>query len=328
MVMDARPRAGWFVAALAMYMPMCTPEVRPTAPTPQAPVASLWRSPDDLANRDLFHGVWGADRAPRPEDRYMLIRVKRSGVNPGLTVRDGRGRKWSVKQPLPDALGDEGPVEVTLSRVLSAVGYHQPPVYFLPSFSLTDDWGTRREPGGRFRLADPSLEELGPWSWQQNPFVGSQPYQGLLAILLLLKSSDLKNDNNSIYRYRQGDRIERWYVVRDLGTALGETGRLAPRKNEVELFERSRFIIGVTRGFVQFDYRGWHQELVRNRLTPEDVRWGATLLFRLTDLQWRDAFRAGGYSPAVADRFIGKIQANIAEAMRVGEEPSSGSGRQ
>ena len=27
---------------------------------------------------------------------------------------------------------------MTLSRVLSAVGYHQPPVYFLPTFTLTE----------------------------------------------------------------------------------------------------------------------------------------------------------------------------------------------
>lgn len=325
--MDPRRHAVWFLAVMAVYMPMCTPQVRPTAPTLETPIASLWRPPDDLAHRDLFHGMWGADRAPRPDDRYTLVRVKRHGVNPGLTVRDSRGRKWSVKQPLPDALSHEGPVEVTLSRLVSAVGYHQPPVYFLPTFCLTDDWGTRSEPGGRFRLADSALEEVGTWSWQQNPFVGTKPYQGLLAVLLLLKSSDLKNDNNSVYRYRHGDRVERWYVVRDLGTALGETGRLAPRKNDVERFERSRFIIGVTRGFVEFDYRGWHQELVRNRLTPDDVRWGALLLVGLSDRQWRDAFRAGGYPPDVSDRFIRKIQANIAEAMRVGQEPGSGSGR-
>ena len=47
---------------------------------------------------------------------------------------------------------DEGPVEVALSRVLSAVGYHQPPVYYLSSFMMSDPAGSRVEGGGRFRL--------------------------------------------------------------------------------------------------------------------------------------------------------------------------------
>ena len=40
------------------------------------------------------------------------------------------GVEWSVK------LGPEAHTEVVLSRVLSAVGYHQPPVYYLPAWQL------------------------------------------------------------------------------------------------------------------------------------------------------------------------------------------------
>jgi len=43
--------------------------------------------------------------------------------------------------------------------------------------------------------------------------------------LLLFNSFDLKNSNKSLYDVRRSDnRIERWYVVRDLGAALGKTG--------------------------------------------------------------------------------------------------------
>jgi hypothetical protein len=87
---------------------------------------------------------------------------------------------------------------VTLSRVLSAVGYYQPPIYFLPRLSITDANGTHVEPGGRFRLTDKSIKNTGDWSWQQNPFVGTRPYQGLLVILVMFNSWDLKNDNNSV----------------------------------------------------------------------------------------------------------------------------------
>jgi hypothetical protein len=36
---------------------------------------------------------------------------------------------------------------------------------------------------------------------------------------------------------------------------------------------------------------------VINTVTIADVRWACGLLNRLTDEQWHDAFRAGGYHP-------------------------------
>lgn len=312
------------VAVFAMFVPVCTPPVKTLPAVAEVPSSSLWSPPADVAARDLFHGTWGDEHAPAPADTYTLIGYKHSGVNPGLAVRDSRGRKWSVKQPLPDGLGAEGPVEVTVSRLLDGIGYHQPPVYFLPSLMVKDDWGTRRVVGGRLRLSHPQLKEIGSWSWQQNPFVGTRPYQGLLAILLMLNSSDLKNGNNSLYRFRDGDRQELRYVVRDLGTSLGSTGRFVPAKNDIVAFERSRYIIGVRRGFVEFAYAGWHQELVRQRLTPGDVQWAADRLAELSPRQWDDAFRAGGYPPAEASRFIRKIHLNIAQAQQVAADHPPG----
>ena len=304
-------------AVFAMYVPTCAPPLQPIRTPEATPMSSLWEEPTDIGQRDLFYGPWGPERAPDPQGRYTLEAVKRTGVNPGMTVRDAAGRKWSVKQAAPDSQA-EGPIEVTLSRVLSAVGYHQPPVYFLPSFTLVDDWGEHVEAGGRFRLSDKSLKDLGDWSWQQNPFVGTTPYQGLLTILLLFSSSDLKNSNNTLYEHRTGTRVEPWFVVRDLGTALGETGRFAPRRGDPALFERQRFILSIRDGFVEFDYHGYHQELVRDRIRPEQVRWACDLLAGLDDTQWKDAFRAGGVAPHDAARFIAKIQANIAAGQQLG----------
>jgi hypothetical protein len=237
-----------------------------------------------------------------------------------VTVRDHLGRQWHVKQPPHNDQGAEGPVEVVLSRVLSAIGYHQPPVYFLPSFTMVDASGSRTEPGGRFRLHDTSIKDAGHWSWQQNPFVGTRPYQGLLVVLLMFDSSDLKNANNTLYNVKTPrDDVDRWYVVRDLGTALGETGRLAPRRSDPRLFERNAFITGVKDGFVEFDYHGFHKELLR-RITPADVVWACELLTGLTDRQWHDAFRAGGYEPAVADRFIRRLQQRIADGKALSDK--------
>ena len=142
-------------------------------PSPSVPGASLWQQPTDLASRDLLHGPWGAENAPDPKAAYTLVERKHTGVNLGMTVRDPKGREWSVKQPYPGAIDFEAPVEVVLSRLLSAIGYHQPPVYFLSTFTLKDDWGTHTEPGGRFRLDEPTLKSGGAWSWQENPFIGA-----------------------------------------------------------------------------------------------------------------------------------------------------------
>jgi hypothetical protein len=205
--------------------------------------------------------------------------------------------------------------------VLSAVGYHQPPVYFVSAFTMTNGSRTRTEPGGRFRLHEKSLTDRGHWSWQQNPFVGSDPYQGLLVILMMFDSSDLKNANNALYEVRTPyEHVGRWYVVRDLGTALGETGRLAPARGDVDYFERHPFITGVTDGFVQFSYHGWHQELFKRRITPRDVRWASDLMAGLSDGQWADAFRAGGYEPAVAARFTRRLKEKVAAGQRLGNE--------
>jgi hypothetical protein len=284
-------------------------------------MAELWEPPADLPARDLFHGPWGVEHAPDPHDTYVFVRPKEQGSNPGVTVSDSHGRKWHVKQPPHNNQGAEGGIEVVLSRVLSALGYHQPPVYFMPAFMMTDASGTHEEPGGRFRLDLRELKHDGTWSWQQNPFVGTRPYQGLLVILMMFDSSDLKNDNNALYEVRnQSDTVDRWYVVRDVGTALGETGRFHPKRGDPDIFARQRFVTDVKGGFVTFDYHGWHQELFRRTIAPSDVRWASELTAGLTDQQWLDAFRAGGYEPPVAERFIQRLQYKIADGRQVAGE--------
>jgi hypothetical protein len=319
-----RPSTFVFSIVVALYYPFCTAKLQPTEPPWDAPLAELWQLPDGIGAHDLYYGPWGAERAPDPHAVYTFIERKQQGTNPGVTVRDPLGREWHVKQPPHTDQGAEGPIEVTLSRVLSAVGYHQPPVYFLPSFTITDARGTHVEPGGRFRLSEKSIKAADAWSWQRNPFVGMRPYQGLLVILMMFNSSDIKNENNVLYEVKKPEEgPKHWYVVRDLGTALGETGRLAPLRGDPDIFEREPFITSVKDGFVQFNYHGWHQELFR-QISPGDVAWASESLAQLSDRQWCDAFRAGGYEPAIADRFIRRLRQKIAEGSRFGETvPSS-----
>jgi hypothetical protein len=317
------PRAVtvWAAGLTAMTLVSCIsakhPPARPVT-VMSAPGASLWHTPTDLPGRNLYDGPWGSRNAPVAGAVYTQVRNKRSGVNPGMTVVDDRERQWSVKQAHPGGFDAEGPVEVTISRLLSAVGYHQPPVYFLPAFTLKDDWGTHAEIGGRFRLKDAPLTETTEWKWEDNPFVDTQAYRGLLVMLMMFNSTDLKNSNNSIFEHEADGRLERWYVVRDLGAALGDTSRFAPRKNHVVAFEQHPFILGVSDGRIDFANNGRYRDFVRDRVTREDFVWASELLARLSDRQWNDAFRAGGYSPAIATRFIHKLKQKVAEGRVVG----------
>lgn len=313
-----RRHSGVLVAVVAILaLTTSAPAQSKWSPPPDAR-HTLWEDPVDLAKRDTLYGPWGVAQAPDPNGVYAFVRPKTGGTNPGVVVMDADGREWHVKQPIGSMRGDEGPVEVTLSRVLSAVGYHQPAVYYLPYFTMVDGSGRRIEPGGRFRLDDDHMKGRGSWSWTENPFAGTQPLHGLLAILMIFNGTDLKDSNNTLYEYRpQGGRRELRYVVRDLGAALGETGRMEPRRNNIALFERSRFVDGLEDGFVDFDFRGRHQKLVRRRITTGDLLWACDLLDRLSDKQWADAFRAGGYSNDVAARYIAAIGSRLAEGRRV-----------
>ena len=134
--------------------------------------------------------------------------------------------------------------------------------------------------------------------------------------MMLLNQSDLKNSNNTLYDVRKSDgadtAAQRWYVARDIGTGLGETGRLNPKRGDPDLFERIKFMKGVDDGDVHFNYHGRHQELA-DHISPEDVRWMCNMLAQLRGEQWRDAFRAAGYDTVTANRYITRIKAKIVE---------------
>ena len=307
------------VVSLAVGLSACAAEIHPTVSPPVAVsrMAELWEPPANISTRDLLRGPWGAAYAPDADDDYTFLRKKRRGTNPGVTVQDSQGREWHVKQ------GVEAQPEVVLSHVLSAVGYHQPPVYFVPSFTLNDASGRHTEPGGRFRLHDSSLKNRGEWSWDQNPFVGTPPYEGLLVILVMFNSADLKNENNTLYEVkRRHEEPANWFVVRDLGSSLGEVGRFNPKENKPDVFEQVGFISSVSGGFVTFDYHAVHRDLVDHRIRPDDVVWASQLLAELTDEQWQDAFRGAGYVPAAANRFIRRLRQKIEEGQRLRPEGS------
>ena len=295
--------------------------VRTTAADPtNVAIAELWQDPADLETRDLFVGPPAAAVA-RPDAATPLVFLKadKSGFSPGYDLRDPNGVTWSVK------LGAEAQTEVAASRILWAIGYHQVPTYYVTTWTMTG--GPDGNPGpGRFRPELTDRKVVDEWSWYENPFAHTRQFRGLIVANLMLNNWDWKASNNKVYEVTRPDGMtERQYIVRDLGASLGKTAapafsrwlgtRVAQgNRNDLEDFEQQGFIEGVQGERVRFDYKGIYQDVVET-VTAADVVWTARLLSRLSDTQWNDAFRAAGYAPDQASRYIAKLKSKIAEGL-------------
>ncbi|HJR64235.1 MAG TPA: hypothetical protein VJ803_11090 [Gemmatimonadaceae bacterium] len=294
--------------------------VSPPAPVSAARLVELRVDPGPTP-RDLFWGVGGRRYAPPPDASYRLVGKDETGFSVSFDVTSPDDLEWSAK------IGPEAQTEVVVSRVLWGLGYHQPPVYYLPSWTL-DAAGAepRKESEARFRPKLRGLErQSDSWNWADNPFSGTRELKGLLVVLLIMNSTDLKDSNNSVYEVTAPlagipGTPARWFLVRDLGAALGETGKLYPRRNWLDAFEKESFITSISESTVEFDYDGRHQELL-TMIRPDDVRWAAGQLARLTETQWQDAFRAGNYARPQADRYIRRIREKIADGLALRVDP-------
>jgi hypothetical protein len=279
-------------------------------PAPQVGLVELWSEPTDIAQRDLF---WGGSRraeAPSTDDVYTVLGLDKTGYSRGYDVKGADGREWAVK------VGDEAQSEIVLSRILWALGYYQPQTFYVTGWQLAGEWEKEGEPA-RFRLQS-DHESDGEWAWLENPFAGTRPLQGLVAISLVLNNWDLKTSNNRVYRLRD-DNAEpaKRYVVQDLGASLGKPRGLPYYKgtrNDIDHFEDLRLIQKVDGSKVQLDYKGQHTDILK-KLSPADIVWGCDLLDRLSDTQLDDAFRAADYAPDIRQRYIAKIRSKIREGL-------------
>ena len=313
-----RTRLTSAVAAVIISAAACggAITIQPPAepPTPDT-LKQLWVDPGN-ESRDLFWGIGGQKYAPKPDATYTFKERDAVGFSTKYIVKDPDGIEWNAK------IGPEAQTEVLMSRILWGLGFHQQPIYYLPSWTMDENGDKSTISEARFR---PKLKEFDRldeyWWWQQNPFVGTRELSGLLVVLLMFNGTDLKNDNNSLYDFTEPvEGATRWFVVRDLGAALGETGKLYPKRNCLECFEHHGFITAINGDRIEFDYTGRHRELI-SMIRPADVRWAAEHMARLTDKQWHDAFRAANYGDADAQRFLNKLKEKIDDAFALRARP-------
>jgi hypothetical protein len=280
----------------------------PEAP-PRAPLTELWNDPQDLERRNLLWGAAPADQAPRKDAEYEVRMRDTSGYSRGYDVVGPDGRAWDIK------IGKEAQTEIVLSRILAALGYHQPAAYFMTGWQLAGTWDGEGEPA-RFRL-ESDHESEGEWAWLENPFNNTRAFRGLIAVNLLLSNWDFKTSNNRIYIVKGADGPARRYVVQDLGASLGKP-RLLPipigSRNEIEDFEETKLIREIRGSEVTLDYRGPRGGILET-MNVADVVWACELMNRLDDAQLDDAFEAAGYDAPTRARFISKIRSKIREGL-------------
>jgi hypothetical protein len=302
--------------AVAVIAAACNRPIRTTHPAPvlSSQMAEFWID-RPIASRDLFRGPSGGP-IPKSDAIYTLIRKDVTGYSPGFEVNDALASPWNVK------IGLEAKPEVVASRLVWAMGYHQLPTHYVPRWKIAGPKGADTQSAGRFRARLAAYRKIENWSWHENPFVGTRPYKGLLVLMAMLNNSDLKPEQNAVFevsgRRSAGRRV---FTIMDLGHSFGATGIQNAPRGDAAAFEKHGFIERITGDRVDFEHRGLRAELF-DQITTDDVQWMCRRLARLTDKQWRDAFRAANYHPTESIRFIARMKAKIAQGLRAA--PDSG----
>ena len=300
----------------------------------QTPISYLWRQPKDIASENLFYGRGGQGHAPHGP--FTFESEDLDGTNPKFDVRDPDGVKWKIK------LGAEARPETVASRFIWAVGYHADEDYFMPVVQVmglpahVHRGQDMIEAGGVMRDVRLKREEgkkVGIWSWGDNPFVGTRELAGLRVMMAVINNWDLKDVNNAIRDYKNGDENgdTREYEVSDLGASFGTTHRElshSKSKGNLESYARSTFIAKEEPESVDFKVPGRPSLLVvfnpreyadrvgmrwiGDAIPRSTARWIGDLLAQLSEDQIRDAFRSAGYEGEELNGFTVEFQKRIA----------------
>jgi hypothetical protein len=264
----------------------------------------LWRDPGDIASRNLLYGPGGQEHAPA--GKFKFVDEDKKGTNPKFHVVDEQGVRWRVK------LGPEARAETAATRLLWAVGYFADEDYYLPELRVEGMQKLSRgqefvSAGGLVRGAGlerhvTGQKKMGPWSWSDNPFVGSKELGGLEIMMALLNNWDAAEKNNGMY----DEGGERHYVVIDVGATFGRMGGIHSRsKDNLKDYSQSEFVLKTPPEYVDFS------ALRFKHIPRADAKWLGELLSKLSADQIRDCFRAAGYSPEEIEGYTKAVQDRI-----------------
>jgi len=301
------------------------------------PKAVLWQPPGQIGMNDWIWGPGGEARAPKPPFEFVEEDFK--GTNPKIKVRDAKGDHWIVK------FGGENHSDVFASRLLYALGYVTQPSYFVASGVIAGAHGLRRAKPflakdgaftyARFKLRNhKALDHVEgrTWSWNDNPFVGTEELNGLKILIMLTSNWDAKDardgggSNTSVYSKSGSAANQLYYAFDDWGAAMGKWGGFFERDkwNPAGFREQTKNFARITpRQTIEWGYRGKHGVDVTSGISAGDVRWLLTYLSRVTDEELRAGLRASGAKEPDIDIYTQSIRDRIAQLERLSAAPSA-----
>ncbi len=273
--------------------------------------AVLWKEPTDISSRDLFLGPGGEGMKP-DLSKVTFLSDETKSYSTKYRVRDGSGNEWVVK------VGPEAQSETAATRLVWAAGYFTDVTYLAPHVDLE---GRGSFDNVRFEARGRGIKRMDQrWDWSKNPFVGTKELQGLKVVMAIINNWDIQNHNNNVLLVTDDatGQTEARYIDSDLGASFGKEGRLLGHtRNRPEQYVKDvKFVKGVDKGRVVFNYNGKNQHLLKD-ITVEQAKWIGNILSSLSDQQIKDAFRAANYAPEEIEALAATVRARINELVNL-----------
>lgn len=246
----------------------------------------------NIERRDLFNGAGGVGMRPNTR-RITFIKRETGGNNLKYRIKDASGRIWVAK------IADESQPEVAANRILYGLGYVTEIDYLVPRLAIP---GKKTYTNVRLEARPPTMDRVGNWKWDDNPFVESDEFYGLRILMAMINNWDLKDSNNVIIQVDNDGDAELRYIISDLGATFGHASttplfwRLTRSRNNPSKYAKTKFFEKVKGDRVVLHFGGKNRGLMKD-ISVVDAQWLSSWLSKLSDQQLRDAFRAANYRP-------------------------------
>jgi len=251
----------------------------------------------------------------RPDlSQITFIKEEKGGHNKKYRVKDGSGRVWVAK------FGREAQPETAAVRLMWALGYKTEINYLVPSLTIPGK-GTFKNV--RLEARPEEIERLEEWKWKNNPFLGTNEFQGLKILMVFFNNWDIVDVQNKVLQVNGRRGKELHYIVSDMGSTFGRLGnnnlpiiyRFGRSVGKPSHYIKSKFIKDVEEGELELAYKGKNRGLFKH-ITVEQARWLSELMSQLTEKQIEDAFLAANYSQNDLKTLTQAVKNKIAELDR------------
>ncbi|HVE59708.1 MAG TPA: hypothetical protein VNB22_23050 [Pyrinomonadaceae bacterium] len=262
----------------------------------------MWEAVN-ISERDLFLGPGGQEMLPDLK-KVQYIGRQEGGTSIKYRFKDSTGREWVAK------IGRETQTETAAVRLLWGLGYKTEINYLVKSLSIPTVGNYKNV---RFEARPENVKRLNNWSWSDNPFVGTNEFEGLKLMMAMFNNWDIKDENTAIIK----DGDVHHYIISDLGATFGKLpetggGKSGRSVNKPDQYAQSKFIKQVRDGVIELDYRGKPDNVI-GTFKVEHGRWLADLLLQLSNKQIEDAFRAANYDNEEIKLLAQAFKARITE---------------